>query len=282
MSIFSLEDMQVAYQDSGQGTPIVFAHCSCASSKEWSFLNSAMAPAYRMLAPDLLGYGKSSAWPVSDELPRATDVDVIEAIIERVGVPVHLVGHSYGGRVCLEVARRHAQRGSDSIRSLFLIEPVAFYLLNSRTHQPVWQEISRLGRRCIAACETGQNKKAARIFMSYWIGALKWHLSSKRLRAEVSRTIPKVAYEFRQMFKYPYSAEDYSVIHCPVSLVYGAQSRRPAIAVIEVLQAVLAEVEITKIPAADHMSPYSHKQVLTGLLQAHLTKWSRPGLSKLA
>jgi pimeloyl-ACP methyl ester carboxylesterase len=279
MSIFSLEDVQVAYQDTGQGTPLVLAHCSCASSKEWSFLNSALAKEYRLLAPDLLGYGKSSAWPLADVVPRASDVDVIEAMIEKAGAPVHLIGHSYGGSVCLEVARRHAQRGSDSIRSLFLIEPVAFYLLNSPSHEQDWQEISRLGRRCIAACASGQTKKAARIFMSYWIGALKWHLSPRRLRVEVTRTIPKVAHEFREMFKYPYSAVDYSAIHCPVTLVYGARSRRPAIAVIEVLQAVLAKVEVAKIPAAGHMSPYTHKQTVTGLLQAHLHKLTKAGLA---
>ena len=271
MSTLSLQDMQIAYQDTGQGMPVVLAHCSCASSKEWLFLNDVLAKDHRLLAPDLLGYGKSSTWPCGNKLPRTTDVDVIETMIEKSGTPVHLIGHSYGGTVCLEVARRHAQRGSDAIRSLFLIEPVAFYVLNSLKHKKEWQAICRLGQRCIDACAAGNNSKAARIFMSYWIGALKWQLAPKRLRAEVTRTIPKVAYEFRQMFEYVYTAEDYRAIVCPVSLVYGARSRRPAIAVVEVLQAVLANAEVVRIPSAGHMSPYTHRQAITDLLVTHLS-----------
>ena len=122
----TLGNIQVAYQDLGEGPPLVLAHCSSASSKEWSFLNNTLCKKYRILAPDLLGYGKSSAWPLtSGEVPSVDDADVLEAMIEKGGCPVHLIGHSYGGAVCLELARRYARNGRDTIRSLFLVEPVA-------------------------------------------------------------------------------------------------------------------------------------------------------------
>ena len=74
------------------------------------------------------------------------------------------------------------------------------------------------------------------------------------------------------MFKFPQTADDYRNLQCPVTLVYGERSRHPAIAVIEVLQAVIAEVVVAKIPAAGHMSPYTHKREVSGLLQTHLNK----------
>jgi len=267
----TLGNMQVAYQDLGEGTPLVLAHCSSASSNEWAFLNNYLSNDYRILAPDLLGYGKSSAWPQTGELPSTDDADVLDAIIEKGGAPVHLIGHSYGGAVCLEVARRYVQRGDKrAIRSLFLIEPVAFYLLRTSCYEKEWHEISRIGSRCIEACDAGNAQKAARIFMSYWIGHLNWQFASRRLRSEVIRTIHKVAHEFRAMFIFPYQIDAYTEVRCPITLVYGERSRRTAIAVVKLIRQTLGHAAVTGIPGADHMSPFTHKLTITRLLKQHL------------
>ena len=271
-SSVTLGNMQVAYQEQGDGPPLLAVHCSSASSNEWSFLTNHFGKDYRILAPDLLGYGRSSAWPSTGELPATTDVDVLEAMLAKAAAPVHLVGHSYGGAVCLEVARRHAQSGQGSIRSLFLIEPVAFYVLNSAAHDKEWQEISRIGRRCIAACDAGNYSRAAAVFMSYWLGHLKWWLAARRMHVEVSRTIPKVAHEFREMFRFPVPVQAYADIGCPVTFVYGKRTRRPAKAVIDVLHQVLPQSVVLGIPAAGHMSPFTHKQAVIDLLEAHLDR----------
>jgi pimeloyl-ACP methyl ester carboxylesterase len=271
-SMLSLQNMQIAFSDDGTGITLVLAHCSCANNKEWKFLHSALQNRYRMLAPDLLGYGKSSAWPLTGAVPSLTDVDVLEAMVNMSSVPVHLIGHSYGGAMCLEVARRDAQQGRNKIRSMCLIEPVAFYLMNKQTQQQAWQEISRHARRCIEACDKGNYVKAANIFMSYWIGMLKWRLASRHFRAEVIRTIHKVAHEFRGMFQFDGSPDDYRQIQCPVTLIYGKRSRRPAIAVVDALQDLLSQGEIHSIASAGHMSPYTHPQEVARLIESHLNR----------
>src|SRR6185503_3141479 len=50
---------------------------------------------------------------------------LVRALLDRYDGPAHLVGHSYGGAVALNVAH---SRGA-MLRSLTLIEPVAFHLL---------------------------------------------------------------------------------------------------------------------------------------------------------
>ena len=49
----------------------------------------------------------------------------MHALLGRLDQPAHLVGHTCGGAVALSVARNR----SDLLRSLTVVEPVAFHLL---------------------------------------------------------------------------------------------------------------------------------------------------------
>jgi pimeloyl-ACP methyl ester carboxylesterase len=80
---------------------------------------------FRMIVPDQWGCGFSDAWIGEDAFALADEARPIIDLIERVGRPVHLVGHSYGGGVALHIAHRRP----DLLKSLVLIEPSAFQLL---------------------------------------------------------------------------------------------------------------------------------------------------------
>ena len=51
------------YREVGAGEPIVFLHCSSGSSGAWVPVMNQLGRDYRVLAPDLLGYGRSAPWP---------------------------------------------------------------------------------------------------------------------------------------------------------------------------------------------------------------------------
>lgn len=69
---------------------------------------------YRVLAPDLLGHGSSPhepPWSIGDQ---------VAAIVETVGsTPATWIGHSYGGRIALELAALHAEL----VERLVLLDP---------------------------------------------------------------------------------------------------------------------------------------------------------------
>ena len=52
---------QIVYHESGSGQPLIFIHALClgASSYEWSKVYPEFAAGYRVLAPDLIGFGES-------------------------------------------------------------------------------------------------------------------------------------------------------------------------------------------------------------------------------
>ena len=49
--------VEVAYLDQGKGPLVIIAHCSSASHKEWLPLIGELAPDWRVLAPNFIGYG---------------------------------------------------------------------------------------------------------------------------------------------------------------------------------------------------------------------------------
>ena len=84
----------LAYRDVGEGEPVLLLHSGGFSSRQWHALSGALLSTHRVLVPDLLGYGASSPWRTGEPFHLRQDVAVLERLLDDVGGPVHLVGHS--------------------------------------------------------------------------------------------------------------------------------------------------------------------------------------------
>ncbi|MEU2096905.1 alpha/beta fold hydrolase [Streptomyces globisporus] len=87
--------------------PIVFVHGTRFSAGQWSTQLAALREEFPVTAVDLPGHGARSAQPWS--LSAATEV-VAAAVDSLGGRPAVVVGHSLGGYVSLEFARRCPER----------------------------------------------------------------------------------------------------------------------------------------------------------------------------
>ena len=113
------------------------------------------------------------------------------ALAKKTKGPLHLVGHSYGAALALEAARTLGQR----VKCLVLVEPVSFHLLRQEG-RPEWAEVETLGRAVLGPVAQGDDRAAAKAFMTYWLGRWRWWLSPERFKSAIAATIPKVALEF--------------------------------------------------------------------------------------
>lgn len=101
----------------GEGEPLVLLHGLSGSSRWWQRNVPALAERYRLLIPDVIGFGRS-------RLPgRLPDVPTLAATlagwIDLTGADrVHLVGHSMGGHLSIHIAARHPER----VRRLVLVD----------------------------------------------------------------------------------------------------------------------------------------------------------------
>ena len=262
--------MEAAYLDQGDGPPVLFVHCSSGTHRAWSFAFDDVSREHRVLAPDLFGYGESSPWPVHPPRPDVHDMDVLDRLIEDAGEPVHVVGHSYGGALAMELARRSAEAGTGLVRSLFLIEPVSFHLLRTGGMHREWDRVSRVAQRCIDLAERGRSQRAAARYMGFWLGRAKWWLMPRRVRQGIVSTIHKVGDEWSNIFHLDYSPEAYAAVTCPTHLVWGSRTPRPAAAVVELLGDTLPNARVSVIQGAGHMSPFTHREVLRRQILEHL------------
>jgi lipase len=93
--------------------PVVCLHGVTGSGRHFEPLAARLAPASRVLAPDLLGHGDSPReppWRLRDHL---------ETLERAVGEAPVWLGHSFGGRLAFEHAARHPGR----VARLVLLDP---------------------------------------------------------------------------------------------------------------------------------------------------------------
>ena len=101
----------VIYHESGGGAPLLFVHSVClgGSSYEWSKVYAEFAGRFRVLAPDLIGFGESQRPDVrfgaSDYVRMLAEFIAATCKDER---PI-LVGSGLGGGFCAQLAAQHPE-----------------------------------------------------------------------------------------------------------------------------------------------------------------------------
>jgi pimeloyl-ACP methyl ester carboxylesterase len=261
----TVSGVEIAYLDEGKGPVVIVGHCSSASHKEWLPLIGTLKADWRVLAPDFIGYGQSEPWPAERPFSIDADVSVLLSVAKKTRGPLHLVGHSYGAALALEAARTLGPR----VKSLVLVEPVSFQLLRQEG-RPEWAEVETLGRAVLSAVAAGDDLAAAKAFMTYWLGRLRWWLAPERFKAAIAATIPKVALEFGIAIDAPTVLQDYAEIAAPTLLIAGGRTRAPTRAVVDLLAATLPNAKLAILKGAGHMSPFTHPAELNRLIIDHL------------
>ncbi|MGV9305588.1 haloalkane dehalogenase [Nonomuraea sp. NPDC003727] len=102
-------DSTIHYEDTGSGPVIVFLHGNPSSSHSWRNVLPAIGGPARLLAPDLIGMGRSGKPDIAytfDDHARYLDA-WFDALDLR---DVVLVGHDWGGALAFDHATRHPER----------------------------------------------------------------------------------------------------------------------------------------------------------------------------
>lgn len=233
-----------------QRETLVCLHSSGSSGRQFDALAKALESRFRVVAPDLIGYGDRRRWPSGS--PASLD-DEAQAVAPLLSIaPVHLFGHSYGGAVALQIALRWPER----VRSLTLYEPVRFALLfrNART-EAAGESIVAVGRRIGLEVLSGAILAAAERFVDYWSGRGTWPRLGAARQQAIAERMTKVQAEFEALFADRVPAAAYGDLTMPVRLIGGTRSPLPARQVLDVLEEQLPNARRMTLDGAGHMGP---------------------------
>jgi pimeloyl-ACP methyl ester carboxylesterase len=109
MPSVELHGQQVSYEHLGEGPAIVLIHGITSSSRTWRAVLGGLAERHTVIAPDLLGHGRSGK-PRGDYSLGAY-ASGIRDLLAVLGVPsATIVGHSLGGGIAMQFAYQFPER----------------------------------------------------------------------------------------------------------------------------------------------------------------------------
>jgi pimeloyl-ACP methyl ester carboxylesterase len=112
-SIADANGIKTNYLEAGQGDPVILIHGSgpgVTSYANWRLVLPALAENFRVLAPDMVGFGFSER-PRNIQYGVQTWADQVVGLMDTLELPTaHLVGNSFGGAIALRIATQHPDR----------------------------------------------------------------------------------------------------------------------------------------------------------------------------
>ncbi|MBX5478876.1 MAG: alpha/beta fold hydrolase [Pyrinomonas methylaliphatogenes] len=116
MTFAHLGRIELAYDERGEGLPVVLLHAFPLNRTMWSEQVEALSHEYRFITPDLRGFGESSVMPSATMEEMAQD---IASLLDDLGIERAVIGGlSMGGYVTLAFYRQFPQR----VRALILAD----------------------------------------------------------------------------------------------------------------------------------------------------------------
>ena len=115
LAIVSRDGTRIAFSRSGRGKPLVLVHGTSADRTRWARVLPELESQFTVYAVDRRGRGASGD---AAEYAIEREFEDVTAVVDEIGEPVTLLGHSYGGICALEAALR-----TSAVERLILYEP---------------------------------------------------------------------------------------------------------------------------------------------------------------
>jgi len=254
--------ININYVDTGEGEAIVLIHGHPFDHTMWQPQIEAFSGKYRVIVPDLRGYGKSSL-PVTGKTTFADYATDIILLLDVLGVSTfHVAGLSMGGQLAMECFRQAPSR----IKSLILADT-------------------------FAGLDTPEAKKArndgADRMEREGMGGYANESIHKMIKAEHVTTMPDVAAHVMRMMtstnpkaaatamrarsaRIDYLREVLPQITVPVLVVVGRQDEFTPVAKAEEMHAAIPNSKLVVIEDAGHMPNLERPEEFNGIVMKFL------------
>jgi pimeloyl-ACP methyl ester carboxylesterase len=239
-------------------------HGSAGTGAIWRGMIRDLQPLYWAVAPDLIGYGKSAAWPPHVPFDLEAERRALEALLPCCD-KFHVVGYSYGGAVALQLALANPAR----VRTLTLIEPVFLAALRYAGEQAAHERLCRV-RDDFTAQLSSDRAAAMRQFLDFWTGEGAWEKLSPAVQTDMVKIADKIVLDWKAAFAADPGPRRLAPLAARTLLVRGDRSPAPMLRLVDALHRLMPASARMVVPGANHLMPLTHAAALTDAIMARL------------
>ena len=261
-----IRDFDIYYEVIGEGEPLLFLHGLACSSASWETQVSMFSEHYQVITFDLRGHGQSSKLPgpYSIEMFVADTVELIKSL----GLgPAHVVGHSLGGMIGLQLCIDEPE----IVKSLVIAN--SYFEGHLRTFNDGFESLKQV---ILVGLRSMQKERQA----------LSRQLLSKQGRQQLRQTaIQGLAINNKRVYISTFwtllgwSAMDgLSTIKCPM-LVIASDQDLVTVSVKEKYLSKLPHAEFVVIANSRHAVPAEQAEKFNAVLMEFLSKHSRMAMT---
>jgi pimeloyl-ACP methyl ester carboxylesterase len=227
----------VSYDTYGSGPPLVLVHGAFSDHQtNWAFVKPLFEQQFTVYAIARRGRGETDATEGHSLEDESRDV---VAVMQSIGEPVFLLGHSYGAQTALAAAAQVPDR----VRKLVLYEPAWPRVVEK-------EALVRLEDLAQAGDWEGLAVTFFRDQLSVPVAELD-ALRSTELWPPIIADAEASLGDLRALSRYDFTAERFRALRVPVLLQIGTDSPRD-LYVTDALAAVLPHVRIEELPGQAH------------------------------
>jgi pimeloyl-ACP methyl ester carboxylesterase len=237
----SLDGTPIAYRRRGAGPPLLLVHGMTADYTRWSPISPLFESHFTVYAMDRRGRGGSGDAPEYDLAREAEDV---AAVVDAVGEPVSVLGHSGGALYSLEAALL-----TDNVCRLILYEP------------PIPGVAPRIPPdipdRIQALVDRGDPEAALELFFREIVSMPEHELTPYRQLPVWQTRIslaPTIARELMLDRTYRWRPERFARVQVPTLLLLGGDSPAFARQAVEMVHAALPHSHLVVLPGQQHIA----------------------------
>ena len=263
---FSDSGVTVRYDDTGDGEAVILLHCAGTSRRQWKYLTDKLAPEYRVIAPDMIGFGASDPWP-HDTLGLDQEARIIGRLLDLFDGPAHLAGHSFGATIGLRLARLHPAR----FASLTLFEPIPFGMLDYAGESELFAEISAMGERFLERFEDEGPRAGAEVFGQYWLGKAGWEKLPEPARRAIAEGAAMLRLEILAKLADTARFKDFGALAVSTLFVNGRSSQPIGRRIAELFVAAMPQARRCAVPG-NHMAPVSDPGPFARVVIDHIAR----------
>lgn len=275
--------LQVEFYGPEDGQPIILSHGWGPNSTVWYYAKRQLSDRFRVIVWDLPGLGKSSK-PKNKDYSLEKYARDLEAVVDLVGKPVILLGHSMGGMLTLTFCRLFPEQLGSRVAGLILADTTYTNPVKTAILSKVLRAVQKPLLEPLLYLTIGLSPVLwLMTWLSYFNGSL--HISVELSGFKGTETRGQLDFSALlsalgspgvlargtlAMFKYEETAT-LSTIHIPVLLIVGASDIATKPDASLRMKAELPQSEFVSLKGSGHMSLMEHNQEFAEIVSAFST-----------